>query len=95
MVVKQTAGRDSLDDFARLNDDVLFGELQSRENQLSLRDWSLITVVALMAQGLTDFFFPVSSGKCEKEWYHKNGDCRDSDGDTLQLVFTSGSRGSC
>ena len=38
--------------FAELNDDVLFGEVWSREEQLSLRDRSLVTVVALMAQGL-------------------------------------------
>lgn len=56
MMKKQTAGRDSLGDFApkfaQLNDDVLFGEVWNRENQLSLRDRSLVTVVALMAQGL-------------------------------------------
>lgn len=37
-----------------LNDDVLFGQVWSREDRLSLRDRSLVTVVALMAQGLTD-----------------------------------------
>ena len=59
--MKQTAGRDALGafapEFARLNDDVLFGEAWSREEQLSLRDRSLVTVVALMAQGLTDESF--------------------------------------
>ena len=40
-----------------LNDDVLFGEVWSREDKLSLRDRSLVTVVALMAQGLTDESF--------------------------------------
>lgn len=43
--------------FAELNDDVLFGEVWSREKQLSLRDRSLVTIVALMAQGLTDESF--------------------------------------
>ena len=43
--------------FAELNDDVLFGEVWSREDKLSLRDRSLVTVVALMAQGLTDESF--------------------------------------
>lgn len=38
--------------FAQLNDDVLFGEVWSRESELSARDRSLITVTALMAQGL-------------------------------------------
>lgn len=61
MAVKQTAGRDALGNFAptfaKLNDDVLFGEVWSREAQLSLRDRSLVTVVALMAQGLVDSSF--------------------------------------
>ena len=53
---KQTAGRDQLGEFApkfaELNDDVLFGEIWSREDKLSLRDRSMITISALMAQGL-------------------------------------------
>jgi len=61
MAVKQTVGRDALGafapKFAQLNDDVLFGEVWSREDKLSLRDRSLVTVVALMAQGLTDSSF--------------------------------------
>lgn len=59
--MKQTAGRDALGkfapEFAKLNDDVLFGEVWSREDKLSLRDRSLVTVTALMAQGLTDSSF--------------------------------------
>lgn len=58
---KITAGRDVLGEFApkfaQLNDDVLFGEVWSRESALSARDRSLITVTALMAQGLTDTSF--------------------------------------
>ncbi len=54
--MKQTAGRDILGKlapkFAQLNDDVLFGEIWSREDKLSLRDRSMITISALMAQGL-------------------------------------------
>lgn len=61
MAAKQTAGRDSLGEFApkfaELNDDVLFGEVWSREDKLSLRDRSLVTVTALMSQGLTDSSF--------------------------------------
>ncbi len=53
----QTAGRDALGtfapEFARLNDDVLFGEVWS-DDTLSLRDRSLITVVSLVASGITD-----------------------------------------
>lgn len=59
--MKQTAGRNQLGSFApkfaELNDDVLFGEVWSREEQLSLRDRSLVTVVALMSQGLVDSSF--------------------------------------
>ena len=61
MAVKQTAGREALGEFApkfaELNDDVLFGQVWSREDKLSLRDRSMVTVVALMAQGLTDSSF--------------------------------------
>lgn len=61
MKIKQTAGRDALGDFApkfaELNDDVLFGEVWSRDDKLSLRDRSLVTVVSLMAQGLVDTSF--------------------------------------
>lgn len=55
-MVKQTAGRDKLGEFApkfaEINDDVLFGEVWSREDKLSL-----VTVVALMSQGLVDSSF--------------------------------------
>ena len=61
MAVKQTAGRAQLGEFApkfaELNDDVLFGEVWSREDKLSLRDRSVVTVVTLMAQGLVDDSF--------------------------------------
>lgn len=55
---KVTAGRDNLGDFApkfaELNDDILFGEVWSREAQLSARDRSMITVTALIASGILD-----------------------------------------
>lgn len=61
MAVRQTAGRDALGEFApkfaELNDDVLFGQVWDRTDKLSLRDRSLVTVVALVAQGLTDSSF--------------------------------------
>lgn len=60
MKVKQTAGRKELGQFApqfaALNDDVLFGEVWSGD-EISLRDRSIITVIALMAQGLVDASF--------------------------------------
>lgn len=53
---KQTAGREKLGKiapkFAELNDDVLFGEIWSREDKLSARDRSLITISALFSAGL-------------------------------------------
>ncbi len=48
MAKKQTAGRDHLGKlapkFAELNDDVLFGEVWSREKELSPRDRSMNTL---------------------------------------------------
>ncbi len=56
--IVQTAGRTQLGDFApefaRLNDDVLFGEVWSRNDLLSLRDRSLVTITSLISQGITD-----------------------------------------
>ena len=55
-MVKQTAGRDSLNDFApkfaELNDDVLFGEVWSREDKLSLKLRSIVTMTALISKGI-------------------------------------------
>ena len=56
--IEQTAGRDQLGDFApefaHLNDDILFGEVWSRNDLLSLRDRSLVTITTLISQGITD-----------------------------------------
>ena len=56
MAEKQTAGRDYLGKlapkFAELNDDVLFGEVWAREDKLSARDRSMITIAALFSAGL-------------------------------------------
>ena len=55
---KQTAGRNALGEFApkfaELNDDVLFGEVWSREDKLSARDRSLVTVAALIGSGVLE-----------------------------------------
>ncbi len=55
---KVTAGRDNLGKFApkfaELNDDILFGEVWAREEQLSAKDRSLITISALISMGMTD-----------------------------------------
>ncbi len=57
-MIKQTAGRDNLGEFApkfaELNDDILFGEVWSREDKLSLRDRSLVTICVFMGKGLID-----------------------------------------
>ena len=55
---KQTAGRDNLGKlapkFAELNDDVLFGEIWSREDKLNPRDRSMITIAGLFGKGIVD-----------------------------------------
>ena len=55
--IVQTAGRDSLGDFApmfaHLNDDVLFGEVWN-EDAIPVKLRCIITVVSLMASGVTD-----------------------------------------
>ena len=56
MADTQTAGRDRLGaiapPFAALHDDGLFGEVWAREEQLSARDRSMITIAALFSAGL-------------------------------------------
>ena len=56
--IMQTAGHDALGEFApefaHLNDDILFGEVWSRNDLLSLRDRSLVTITSLISQGITD-----------------------------------------
>lgn len=55
MTKKVTAGHDALGEFApkfaELNDDVLFGQVWSREHELSPRDRSFTTITALITQG--------------------------------------------
>lgn len=57
MTIKQTAGRDQLGnfapDFAHYNDDVLFGENWNNQD-IDLKTRCIITVVSLMASGMTD-----------------------------------------
>ena len=69
--IVQTAGRDQLGSFAptfaHLNDDVLFGEVWN-EQALSTKTKCIITVVSLMASGITD-----SSLKYHLENAKKNG----------------------
>lgn len=55
--IVQTAGRDQMNEFApmfaHLNDDVLFGEVWN-ETAIDLKTKCIVTVVALMASGITD-----------------------------------------
>ena len=57
-MVTQTAGHDALGDFApkfaELNDDVLFGQVWSRESELPLKLRSIVTVSALIGKGIVD-----------------------------------------
>ena len=72
MAIKQTAGHDRLGrfapQFAHLNDDVLFGQVWSREDELSARDRSMITCAGLMSMGL----FPIEKpyGHGQGQWRH-------------------------
>lgn len=89
MKVKQTAGRDSLGDFApafaRLNDDVLLGEVWSEET-LSLKTRSLLTVSALISKGMVD-----ESLRYHLETAKRNGVTREEMAETLtHLAFYAG-----
>ena len=54
--IVQTAGRTQLGDFApefaRYNDDILFGEVWSRNNILSVHDRSIVVVSTLVGAGI-------------------------------------------
>ena len=73
MAVKQTAGRTALGEFApkfaELNDDVLFGQVWSREDKLSLKERSLIT-------GAYRYIIRSSSGVGKGERHYKKRNCR-------------------
>ena len=90
MKIKQTAGRDALNDFApkfaQLNDDVLFGEVWSRTDELSLKLRSIVTVTALVTKGMVDssFQFHLSTAR-------KNGVTRTEMAEILtHLAFYAG-----
>lgn len=78
-MIKQTAGRNALGEFApmfaHLNDDVLFGEVWN-EKAISVKMKCIVTVVSLMASGITRFFFAISPGKREKKRRNKGRNCR-------------------
>ncbi len=89
-IKKQTAGRDQLGDFApkfaELNDDVLFGQVWSRQAELSPKLRSLITVTALVSAGITD-----TSLKYHLETAKKNGITRAEMAEALtHIAFYAG-----
>ena len=88
--VVQTAGRKNLGDFApefaRYNDDILFGEVWSRNDILSLHDRSIVTICALVGAGILD-----SSLKYHIQNAKKNGVTRDEMVEIVtQLAFYAG-----
>ena len=88
--IVQTAGRDRLGDFApefaRYNDDILFGEVWSRNDILSLHDRSIVTICALVGSGILD-----SSLKYHIQNAKKNGVTRDEMVEIVtQLGFYAG-----
>ncbi|WP_292301230.1 carboxymuconolactone decarboxylase family protein [Megasphaera sp.] len=87
--IVQTAGRQQLGifapDFACYNDDILFGEVWSKNDVLPLKERSIVTVSALIAQGITD-----SSLKYHMETAKKNGVTKDEMAEIItQLAFYS------
>jgi len=88
--IKQTAGRSALGEFApkfaELNDDILFGQVWSRTDKLSLRDRSIITVTALVSSGIID-----SSLSYHLQEAKKNGVTRTEIAEILtQVAFYAG-----
>jgi len=87
---KVTAGRDVwgkfAPKFAEMNDDVLFGQIWSREKELSPRDRSMITVSALFGAGILDNSFKAHLMKAKE-----NGITKDEMTEMItQLAFYAG-----
>ena len=88
--IVQTAGRKNLGDFApdfaRYNDDILFGEVWSRNDKLSLHDRSIVTISALIGSGILD-----SSLKYHIQTARQNGVTKDEMVEIItQLGFYAG-----
>ncbi len=82
MAVKQTAGRRDLGEFApkfaELNDDVLFGEVWSREEKAVATGSFSCDSGGINGSGAYGFFFSISSDNSKAERRHPVRDCRDS-----------------
>jgi len=88
--IVQTAGRDRLGnfapEFARYNDDILFGEVWSRNDILSLHDRSIVTICGLVGSGVLD-----SSLKYHIQTAKANGVTKDEMVEIItQLAFYTG-----
>jgi len=88
--IHQTAGHASLGvfapKFAEMNDDILFGQIWSRTDKLSLRDRSIVTVTSLVSSGIID-----SSLTYHLQEAKKNGVTRTEIAEILtQVAFYAG-----
>lgn len=81
MTTKQTAGHDALGEFApefaHLNDDILFGEIWSREDKLPLKLRSIVTISTLIGKGITDSSLAYHPSKRSKKRGHATRNGRD------------------
>ena len=70
-MIVQTAGRDSLGEFApkfaHYNDDVLFGE-NWNDDAIDVKTRCIITVVALVSSGITDSSLKYHLENAKKKW---------------------------
>ena len=75
--IVQTAGRNTLGEFApefaHFNDDVLFGENWNNQD-IDVKTRSIITVVALMASGITDSSLKYHLQNAKEVWETGEGD---------------------
>ena len=76
--IVQTAGRNTLGEFApefaHFNDDVLFGENWNNQD-IDVKTRSIITVVALMASGITDSSLRYHLQNAKNSWCDTKRDC--------------------
>jgi len=74
--VIQTVGHDQLNDlapeFARLNDDILFGEVWSRTSYLDLKKRSILTIISLTSMGVLDSSLKYHVANAKKNGVSKN-----------------------
>lgn len=68
---KVTFGRDAMSKFAELNDDVLFGEVWSREEQLSPQRSQPNYYIGFNGQWYFKFFPTLSYQESEDEWCNR------------------------